>query len=62
MLKKTIAALGLATAAAVFAPPAYAAASAPTAGTGHVVAVGASPNPMMAPMSDGSPTGGRGRR
>ncbi|GAB3972053.1 hypothetical protein GCM10029978_048400 [Actinoallomurus acanthiterrae] len=62
MLKKTIAALGLAAAAAVFAQPAYAAASVPTTAGTHVVALGAFPSPLMAPMGDGSPSGGVGRR
>ncbi|GAA4636832.1 hypothetical protein GCM10023196_088150 [Actinoallomurus vinaceus] len=63
MLKKTIAALSLAAAAAIVAQPAYAAASLPTTGTHtQVVSLGAFPTPLMAPMDDGSPTGGVGRR
>jgi hypothetical protein len=62
MLKKTIATLGLAAAAAVFAQPAYAATSLPTTAGAHVVALGAFPSPLMAPMDDGSPTGGVGRK
>ncbi|MCO6011315.1 hypothetical protein NE236_40835 [Actinoallomurus purpureus] len=68
MLKKTIAALGLAVAAAsagILAQPAYANGPATTTGAhGSIVSLGAFPSPLMVtyPMSDGSPSGGAGRR